>query len=78
MQTKKRLLVVDDFLYVYLNGNFIAEHGRSNNGGQVNANITYNLLQGTNIIEFLLCNTGGPAQMLLMGDIVDNDTVKFA
>ena len=56
----------------------IANHAVISGSGQINATITYNLPAGYNRIEILVGNTGGPTQILLMGDIVDNDTVKFA
>lgn len=73
----QRLLVVDNFIYIYLNGNMIANYN-DDYGGEVNADITYNLQQGYNRIEFLLGNDGGPMQLLVMGDIADNNVVQFA
>lgn len=65
--------VMDDYYYIYLNGNLIASGG----SGEVNSLITYNFISGVNTIEFVSRNTGGRASVMLVGDIIDNVSVKF-
>lgn len=65
--------VMDDYYYIYLNGNLIASGG----SGEVNSLITYNFISGVNTIEFVSRNTRGRASVMLIGDIIDNVSVKF-
>lgn len=89
---KQKLHTVDDKLYCYVNGSSAFGYHSVHNGyddedeiplpfgrGRINTEISLPLRQGLNTIEFVLNNSGGGiCQVILIGDFIDNNIIKFA
>ena len=71
----QNLLIVDDYVDLIVNGVPIGTYGT----GRVNKLISFNLTSGINTIQWLLRNTyWGTATIVLLGDFIDNQNIKFA
>ncbi|EGE10455.1 Phage-related protein, tail component [Moraxella catarrhalis 7169] len=89
---KQKLHTVDDKLYCYVNGSSAFGYHSVHNGyddedeiplpfgrGRINTEISLPLRQGLNTIQFVLNNSGGGiCQVILIGDFIDNNIIKFA
>lgn len=89
---KQKLHTVDDKLYCYVNGSSAFGYHSVHNGyddedeiplpfgrGRINTEISLPLRQGLNTIQFVLNNSGsGICQVILIGDFIDNNIIKFA
>ncbi|AKI27695.1 hypothetical protein [Moraxella phage Mcat17] len=89
---KQKLHTVDDKLYCYVNGSSAFGYHSVHNGyddedeiplpfgrGRINTEISLSLRQGLNTIQFVLNNSGGGiCQVILIGDFIDNNIIKFA
>ena len=72
----QKLLLVDDNATFHLNG---VQFKSVDNGGRVNVDINWNLVKGFNTLMIVVANSGWQqCSILLSGDIVDNNIVKFA
>ena len=71
----QNLLIVDDYVDLIVNDVQIGTYGT----GRVNKPISFNLTSGINTIQWLLRNTNwGTATIVLLGDFIDNQNIKFA
>ena len=71
----QRLLIVDDYVDLIVNDVQIGTYGT----GRVNKPISFNLTSGINTIQWLLRNTNwSTATIVLLGDFIDNQNIKFA
>ena len=69
------LLIVDDYADLIVNGVPIGIYGT----GRINKPISFNLTSGINTIQWLLRNTKwSTATIVLLGDFIDNQNIKFA
>ena len=89
---KQKLHTVDDKLYCYVNGSsafgYHSNYDHYDNEervptpfgrGRINTEISLSLRQGLNTIQFVLNNSGGGiCQVILIGDFIDNNIIKFA
>ena len=89
---KQKLHTVDDNLYCYVNGEsafgYHSNYDYYDNEervptpfgrGRINTEISLSLRQGLNTIQFVLNNSGGGiCQVILIGDFIDNNIIKFA
>ena len=89
---KQKLHTVDDNLYCYVNGDsafgYHSNYDYYDNEervptpfgrGRINTEISLSLRQGLNTIQFVLNNSGGGiCQVILIGDFIDNNIIKFA
>ena len=89
---KQKLHTVDDNLYCYVNGDsafgYHSNYDHYDNEervptpfgrGRINTEISLPLRQGLNTIQFVLNNSGGGiCQVILIGDFIDNNIIKFA
>ena len=89
---KQKLHTVDDNLYCYVNGDsafgYHSNYDYYDNEervptpfgrGRINTEISLPLRQGLNTIQFVLNNSGGGiCQVILIGDFIDNNIIKFA
>ena len=72
----QKLLIVDDQVTFHLNG---TQFKSVTNGGRVNVDIVWNLVKGINTLTIVVANSGWQqCSILLSGDIVNNNTVKYA
>ncbi|AKI27613.1 tail protein [Moraxella phage Mcat15] len=89
---KQKLHTVDDNLYCYVNGDsafgYHSNYDYYDNEervptpfgrGRINTEISLSLRQGLNTIQFVLNNSGGGiCQLIVLGDFIDNNIIKFA
>ena len=89
---KQKIHTVDDNLYCYVNGDSLFGYKSVHQGydddenvpnsisqGRINREIHLSLRQGLNTIEFVLNNSGGGiCQLIVLGDFIDNNIIKFA
>ena len=70
----QKLLIVDDYVDLIVNGVPIGTYGT----GRINKPISFNLTSGINTIQWLLRNTEwNTATIVLLGDFIDNQNIKF-
>ena len=68
----QKVVVADSRVDIWVNGSKVAsEAGRHND-------ISYTLPSGDVLLQIVLINEGGAAKLILFGDFIDNDNVKFA
>ena len=71
----QKLMLIDDQVTFHLNGTQF----KSVTGGRVNVDIVWNLVKGINTLTIVVANSGWQqCSILLSGDIVNNNTVKYA
>ncbi|OAV29463.1 TipJ family phage tail tip protein [Moraxella catarrhalis] len=89
---KQKLHTVDDNLYCYVNGDsafgYHSNYDYYDNEervptpfgrGRINTEISLSLRQGLNTIQFVLNNSGGGiCHLIVLGDFIDNNIIKFA
>ena len=84
---KQKLYVVDDNLYCYINGRSAFGYYEDDYGydvprsyaGRRNEEISLSLQQGLNTIQYINNNSGKHSvHLVLIGDFIDNNIIKFA
>jgi len=77
-QTKTlKLFSVDNWIYIYLNDSLVYSKTSVYASGDNPTSIALNLVNGVNKIEIVWADQGVVANLILLGDIVDNVNVKF-
>ncbi len=77
-QTKTlKLFSVDNWVYIYLRGTLIYSYIGAATFDDAPASVTFNLVDGVNLIEIVFADQGGAWHLSLLGNLIDNSNVYF-